>query len=264
MVDARGTSITSFYGEPKRIVSLVPSQTELLFDLGLDNAVVGVTKFCVHPADRVKTKRRIGGTKNLNLEAIKELKPDLILANKEENVQEQIETLARLFPVWVTDVSNVPDALVMIETIGTLTNCRRAAAAINEQINAGFDELQKLPCQSPLRVCYLIWKDPYLTVGGDTFIHDMIQRAGFENSFGSTTRYPEVTIAQLQTAGCDALLLSSEPYPFAGKHIAFFQELLPQTKIRLVDGEVFSWYGSRMQRAPGYFAWLQAAIVAGT
>jgi ABC-type Fe3+-hydroxamate transport system substrate-binding protein len=250
---------------PKRIISLVPSQTELLFDLGLSEEVIGTTKFCVHPEQWFKTKTRVGGTKQLRLEKIKELQPDLIIANKEENVQSQIEELAKDFPVWVSDVNNLNDALAMIESIGEIMCKQPRAKEITEQIKKGFSDLSLSAFKRRTGgTCYLIWKDPYMTVGGDTFISDMLSHAGFQNLFQYQTRYPEVTIEQLQTLNCQLLLLSSEPFPFKQKHVDELQPLLPDTKIILVDGEMFSWYGSRLLKAPAYFQQLQNQVLSLT
>ncbi|MEO6254073.1 MAG: helical backbone metal receptor [Ferruginibacter sp.] len=236
---------------PKRIISLVPSQTELLSDLGLDAETIGITKFCVHPQTWFKTKERVGGTKTINFDKLYQLQPDLIIANKEENVKEQVEQLALNYPVWLTDVNNVEDALQMITDIGTLTGKSGPALSLTEKIQKAFTGLALI--DKPVRTAYLIWRKPYMTIGSDTFIHDMLQKCGFQNVFADKTRYPEVSIAQLQTAHCQLLLLSSEPYPFKQKHIDELQSSLPATKIILVDGEFFSWYGSRLLQAPGYF-----------
>lgn len=244
---------------PKRIISLVPSQTELLSDLGLDEEVVGITKFCVHPGHWFKTKTRVGGTKQLHPDKIKQLQPDLIIANKEENVQSQIEELEKDFLVWVSDVNNLNDALKMIEAIGEIVNKPLKAKQITDQIKESFAQLQTT--NHKLQTCYLIWKDPYMTIGNDAFINDMLNRAGFQNIFKDLTRYPEITIEQLQAANCQLLLLSSEPFPFKQKHAVELQSLLPNTKIILVDGEMFSWYGSRLVKAPAYFQQLQNQVL---
>jgi ABC-type Fe3+-hydroxamate transport system substrate-binding protein len=242
---------------PKRIISLVPSQTELLFSLGLETETIGITKFCVHPSSWFKTKERVGGTKTINMDKIDQLQPDLIIANKEENVKDQVEQLALNYPVWLTDVNNLEDALEMITGIGTLTGKRDEALSLIKKIKKAFDTLPKIDPQdalhNPLKTAYLIWRKPYMTIGGDTFIHDMLLACGFENIFAGKTRYPEVSITQLQTANCQLLLLSSEPYPFKQKHIDELSSSLPGTKIILVDGEFFSWYGSRLLNAPEYF-----------
>ena len=236
---------------PKRIVSLVPSITELLFDLDLNDEVVGITKFCVHPESWFKTKTKVGGTKNIKADIIASLQPQLIIANKEENVKEQVEALENIAPVFTTDVTNLVSALQMIELIGEITNRVEQAQSILQKIENEFKEL-KLSGKE-LRVCYLIWKRPYMTVGGDTFINDMLKRCGFENVYKDYSRYPEISISQITTANCDVIMLSSEPYPFKQKHIYELKALLPSAKIILVDGEMFSWYGSRLQFAPAYF-----------
>ncbi|MEP7371799.1 MAG: helical backbone metal receptor [Chitinophagaceae bacterium] len=247
---------------PKRIISLVPSQTELLFDLGLDEEVIAITKFCVHPPEWFYTKRRIGGTKKLHIDIIHQLQPDLIIANKEENVKEQIEELAKDYPVWISDVTDLPTAYEMIEQIGLLTGKYEKAKDIVSTIKADFSQLQY--SRKP-KTCYLIWNDPYMTVGGDTFIHSMMESAGFGNIFKSKQRYPVVTTEDLVAADCELLLLSSEPFPFKQKHIDELKESLniiglPNIKIALVDGEMFSWYGSRLQHAPHYFKELHTLL----
>ncbi len=246
---------------PTRIVSLVPSQTELLAYLGLQDEVVGLTKFCIHPNDWWQTKTRIGGTKNITIQKVKSLQPDLIIANKEENVKEQVEELAGHFPVWVSDVNTLEDAQAMIKGIGTITGKEERSIGLAEKIKSSFKELQ-VANYGPQTCCYLIWKDPYMTIGGDTFINEMLAQAGFDNLFKNSKRYPQITIEQLQTINCQLLLLSSEPYPFQQKHINELQKKLPATKIVLVDGEMFSWYGSRLLYAPDYFQTLQNQIAA--
>jgi ABC-type Fe3+-hydroxamate transport system substrate-binding protein len=236
--------------QPKRIISLVPSQTELLYDLGLGEYVVGITKFCVHPAEWRKTKTIIGGTKNIHQERIKALQPDLIIANKEENVKEQVETLAKEFNVFVTDIATLEGSLQMINDIGILTH---TSAKADEIIHAIKENFSNLTPSKKIKTAYFIWRNPYMTIGGDTFINDMLAKCGFDNIFSSQTRYPAIDINELKEKGCELLLLSSEPYPFKQKHIDELQQVLPETKIMLVDGEMFSWYGSRLIQAPAYF-----------
>jgi ABC-type Fe3+-hydroxamate transport system substrate-binding protein len=245
---------------PGRIISLVPSQTELLYHLGLDKEVIGITKFCIHPKDWFKNKTRVGGTKTANIEKIKSLLPDLIIANKEENVKEQVEALSEIAPVYVSDITKLEDALDMIMQIGKLVNAEERASEIAEGIRVRFEDLetfiltnQPANFSTKLNTAYLIWKDPYMAAGGDTFIHDMLRRCGFNNILSDQQRYPIVSISKLPTLKCDLLLLSSEPYPFKQKHINELQQQLRGTKILLVDGEMFSWYGSRLLQAPAYF-----------
>jgi ABC-type Fe3+-hydroxamate transport system substrate-binding protein len=229
---------------PQRIVSLVPSQTELLYDLGLGDRVVGITKFCVHPSHWQKEKIKIGGTKTVHLQKVLDLKPDLILANKEENDREQVEYLAQYCPTHTTDVKTLADALDMIATVGTLTGTQTAAADLVTRIRAVFDRLPQF--DAPRSAAYLIWRKPYMVAGGDTFIQDMLHYAGFSNVFAHLMRYPECAVQDLVAAAPQYLLLSSEPYPFKDKHIAELQSICPNAVIQLVDGEMFSWYGSRL------------------
>ncbi len=247
---------------PLRIVSLVPSQTELLHYLQLDAETVGITKFCVHPQQWFKNKTRIGGTKTVDIAKVKALNPDLIIANKEENVRDQVEMLADLYPVWLTDVNDLQDAQQMIVDIGRITHRPLQATSLRQSIDEKFASLQKNINElfiatagnaRQLRVCYLIWKDPYMTVGSDSFINDMLQKAGFQNAFATATRYPAVSLQDIELSGCEVVLLSSEPYPFKEKHIQELQAALPATTIALVDGEMFSWYGSRLLLAADYF-----------
>lgn len=237
---------------PQRIVSLVPSQTELLYSLGLEEEVVGITKFCVHPESWFRNKRRVGGTKTVHMDIVAELQPDLILANKEENTKTDIEQLRTLYPVWTSDIQNVPQALEMIRQVGLLTGKTENATALADEVQAGFNQLAA--SSRPLRVAYFIWRNPWMCAGGDTFISDLITRMGWHNVLADVLRYPEVSMEQLKELQPEVLLLSSEPYPFKEKHIAELQEILPHSRIMLVDGEMFSWYGSRMLDALPYLA----------
>jgi len=231
------------------IVSLVPSQTELLSALGLGNRVVGVTRFCVHPPEWRKEKAIIGGTKNPDISRIRDLEPDLIIANKEENEKQHVLALREEFPVYVSDVHDLGSACAMIDDIGELTGTQDVASQIRAEILSGFENLPKV---STGTVLYLIWKDPFLSVGGDTFIHDILSRSGLTNVTGERIRYPEVTEDDIRRMNPDFIFLSSEPYPFKEKHIAEFRQITPKATVMLVDGEMFSWYGSRLRHVPTY------------
>lgn len=241
---------SNFNGPFNRIVSLVPSQTELLFYLGLEDCVIGLTKFCVHPPTLLQTKTIIGGTKDVRLSVIKSLKPDLIIANKEENIKEQVELLSEEFPVFVTDVNDFDAAIQMIKDIGQITNTDNKAVGLVQDIEQNFKAFQ---FQSNIKAAYLIWRTPYMTIGGETFINAMMNLCGFNNVFANKLRYPEVTIEAIKLMDCQVLLLSTEPYPFKQKHADELQIQLPGVKIILVDGEMFSWYGSRLLHAAEYF-----------
>lgn len=241
---------------PKRIISVVPSQTELLYDLGLSEEVIGITKFCIHPETWFQGKERVGGTKKLNLEKIERLKPDLILANKEENEKSDMEALEKIAPVWLSDIVNLPEALEMIRRVGELVNRKERATRMAQAIAAGFEQLAQK--SSGQRVAYAIWKDPWMWAANGTFINDLIERAGWQNVLQDQKRYPEVSLAQLALLRPELIFLSSEPYPFGEKHIPEVAAILPDTKIILVDGEMFSWYGSRLLQAPNYLESLYA------
>lgn len=251
--DQLGNEITINY-PPKRIVSLVPSQTELLFDLGLDEQIVGLTKFCIHPIEKFAAKQKVGGTKKLKIDVIRALKPDLIIGNKEENSRADIELLQQEFAVWMSDIYSLEDAMQTITDIGVLVDRAPEAAYLNHLINAGFNDLQSLALTKGIdkAVAYVIWKDPYMFAGKHTFIDDILRKIGLRNVVVES-RYPELTLVQLETANCQLVLLSSEPYPFKEKHIKEIQLALPNAKVMLVDGEMFSWYGSRLVKAVQYF-----------
>ncbi len=242
---------------PERIVSLVPSQTELLFDLGLENKLVGRTKFCIHPASKVESIKRVGGTKNLNIETIKNLAPDLIIANKEENVFEQINELKSFCPVYTSDIKNMDDAFEMMRHIGAMMNVPQQAESLIQSILHSFSLLNNF---EKIKVVYLIWQNPMMTVGSDTFINQLLEKAGMENVCADKIRYPEISVEEIKSSNADYILLSSEPFPFKEKQLMEFEKIFPTQKIVLVDGEMFSWYGSRMKFAAEYFLQLRKKI----
>lgn len=239
------------FPEPRRIISLVPSITELLVYLGLTDRMIGITKFCVHPPGLRLSKTVIGGTKSIKIENVKKLKPDLIIANKEENVKGQVDELAKDYPVWLTNISSVEDACQMITVIGNLCNCPHATTELVEDIEREFTKL-KTPPVGNIAAAYLIWRNPYMAAGGDTFISNLMQMAGYVNVFADRQRYPIINIQDLLQTGCKCLLLSSEPFPFKSSHADELRNFLPGIDIMLVDGEMFSWYGSRLLQFVSY------------
>ena len=237
---------------PTRIISLVPSQTELLHDLGLSDEVIGITKFCVHPENWFRSKARIGGTKKLDLEKIRSLNPDLIIANKEENTQEEIEILSNEFPVWISDIQSLHDAIEMIQEVGQITNRAERAASISSEIQRSFSNIN--PTYPAKKVLYLIWKSPYMAAGRNTFINEMLEKCGFQNAVNEpSSRYPEISVEQISALNPELIFLSSEPFPFKGKHTEEIIAAFPNSKVLEVDGEYFSWYGSRLKDAAKYF-----------
>ena len=255
VTDARGHDIT-LDGPPRRIVSLVPSQTELLAHLGLDDAVVGITRFCERPEHWRSEKPIVDGTKEVDIDTVRDLDPDLILANHEENTEEDVAALDDIAPVFVTEVKTVEEALQMIRTVGTLTDTSSQTSALAGKIISRFESL---PDFAPLRAVYLIWREPYMTVGADTFIHDVMGWGAFENVYGDQTRYPEVSIDELTERDVDVVLCSSEPFPFhqKDKFTADLKEALSDTPVEVVDGQPFSWYGPRLLETPSYLKTLR-------
>ena len=251
----------SFSSYPKRIISLVPSQTELLFHLGLDKEVVGVTKFCIYPTDWKTRKTIVGGTKNLKINLIKELNPDLIIANKEENDEDSLRKLMPIFPVWISDIKSLEDAFQMILSVGKITNSESTSFTWTEKIKKQFKILSLLPKQ-PRRVAYLIWNNPLMSVNQDTFIHSLLELNQWDNCFkDKLNRYPEITEEELVDSNPEMVFLSSEPFPFKDKHIDRFKQLLPESRVVLVNGEYFSWYGSRLVDSPAYFSSLHKSLL---
>jgi ABC-type Fe3+-hydroxamate transport system substrate-binding protein len=240
---------------PTRIISCIPSTTELLHDLGLEEEVIGITKFCVHPEEWHHSKTRVGGTKNLNLEQIAELKPDLIICDKEENKQDQVEELMQHYNVWVSDANSLEEGLEMIALLGEVTSSTDQAIQLSAKITEGFKQLERSRDNGNIRkAAYLIWREPMMVAGEGTFIGDMMKRCGLVNPFPyGKNGYPEVSADMLQKVNPELVLLSSEPFPFAGKHIPEIQAILPDARVMLVDGQMFSWPGSRMGKAAVYF-----------
>lgn len=240
-----------------RIVSIVPSQTELLFHLGVGSAVVGRTRFCIYPAHSLTNVPVVGGTKNVDVARVAALQPTLILANHEENTRADVEALQAIAPVYVTNVNSLPDALQMILDIGRLVDKTADSELLVQQISQSMAVLS--PPLQARSVAYLIWRNPWMVAAADTFIDAMLSVAGFTNVFAGSTRYPVVAETDWQSVHPDHIFLSSEPYPFQAKHIAELQRLCPQAQILLVNGELFSWYGSRLLQSAAYFTALRQA-----
>lgn len=236
---------------PKRIISLVPSQTELLVDLGLQSSIVGITHFCVHPKGLKEEKTSLGGTKKVNLRKVRDLKPDIILCNKEENTREMVEDLIKIAPVHCSDVASLQDNAELIQMYGALFDKSEEAENLLQKIENALLQLEQMVLNSqPKRVAYFIWNEPMMVAGQGTFINEMLKLNRMINVF-EQDRYPETDIKALKEMEIDEILLSSEPFPFQEKHKKTFSEI--SEKVLLVDGEYFSWYGSRVLKAIQYF-----------
>ncbi len=227
----------------QKIVSLVPSLTELIIEFGLKSALAGRTRFCVEPADEVEDIPIVGGTKNPRLDKIEEIDPDLVIANKEENRKEDITYLRRLTDVELTDIRSVEDAMITIHQLGAKLGVSEQAKQLNGKINT---LIEQRPDEKPLQTIYLIWREPWMSVGHDTYIHDVMQQWNLTNAAGYAKRYPTLSIKEMQNLQPELILLSSEPFPFKEKHIDEITPHFPDARILTVDGRWFSWYGSRM------------------
>lgn len=229
-----------------RIISLVPSLTELIIDLGLKNQLIGRTRFCVHPKKEVEDIPIVGGTKNPRVDKIIDAHPDIIIANKEENRKQDIQRLQDEHKVEVTDISTIEEALFTIYRLGKILGVTDAAENLIQKVN---DRLEKRPDEPPLRTAYFIWKDPWMTIGNDTYIHDVLDHWKLHNVFEGQTRYPKIPLEKLADYHPELILLSSEPYPFKENHISEVQQACPNARVLLTEGEWFSWYGSHMLHA---------------
>lgn len=259
--DPLGTT-HQFESAPKRIISLVPSQTELLYDLGLEDSIVGITKFCVHPVHFKSTKQIIGGTKQVKVDKIRALQPDIIIANKEENTLEMVEKLRQICPVWVTNIVTVEDNLQMISDFGQLFNKRTEAHKWIEKLNYAYQDFQLFIKDKPVRkVAYFIWANPYMVAGKDTFINEILHLNHFQNIYIDKGRYPAIELKRIRLEGDpDLVFLSSEPFPFKDEHAFEIGRFTHHAKTLFVDGEYFSWYGSRLLKAFDYFKQLHQKL----
>ena len=253
----------SFKNTPSRIISLVPSQTELLYDLGLEASLVGITKFCIHPIHLKSKIKQVGGTKNVNFEKIIALKPDIIICNKEENTLEMVEKLSTICPVLVTNIATIADTLYMIDCFGKLFQQQKMAQKWIDEINIASEDFRSFISNFPIRkVVYLIWKNPYMVAGSGTFINEMLRINNFKNIYGDQERYPEIDPDKITRNGVpDYIFLSSEPYPFKAKDLLEIEKFSGTAKIIFVDGELFSWYGTRILKAFEYFKNLHLKIL---
>lgn len=243
---------------PKRIVSLVPSQTELLVHLGLESSIAGITKFCVHPKHLRMSKKVVGGTKQIHIDKIKSLQPDIILCNKEENTKEIIESLEGIAPIHISDINNLQDCYELITMYGDILSVENEAAKLISNIHIEREAFQlQFSTKKNLKVAYFIWKDPWMVVASDSFIDVMLNEAGFINVFKNEKRYPEINLENSTLKDADMIFLSSEPFPFKENHVLELASHFPEKKVKIVDGELFSWYGSRLLKSFNYFVKLQ-------
>jgi ABC-type Fe3+-hydroxamate transport system substrate-binding protein len=263
--DASG-AVVALAGPPRRLVSLVPSITETLCALGLADALVGVSAYCCEPRPALRGKPRVGGQKDPDLDRIAALAPDLVVANLEENRREDVETLReRGTPVWVTYPRTVAEGIAMIRELGAVTATEARAA----ELAAPLEALHARVCAATarrraVRVFYPIWRQPWMTVSADTYIHDMLRVCGGFNVFGDAApRYPTTSLDEMAARRPDVILLPDEPYRFRRAHLAelaCYRDVpaVAAGRLHLVDGKPFCWYGPRIGEAlrtiPGLLA----------
>ena len=239
---------------PTRIVSLVPSQTELLVDLALEDAIVGITKFCVHPVHLKADKTIVGGTKQVHYNKIRALQPDIILCNKEENTKEMIEELEKIATVHISDINTIEDALELISLYGTLFSKEKEANAIIKGITEKKLDFDQFIEDKPKKtVAYFIWKQPWMVAAKSNFIDELLRLNGFENYYDNLERYPKVKLNKSKPESAQLVLLSTEPFPFNESHVENIRTYFPNATVLVVDGEMFSWYGSRLLKVFDYF-----------
>ncbi len=249
---------------PNRIVSLVPSLTELLHDMGMERQVVGITKYCVHPPHYKLTKTVVGGTKKVKYDVIKELNPDFILCSKEENTPEMVAALEKIAPVYVSDVNSFADALALIKQLGLVFDRRTQSQHIIDKITYRFQEFQQGIKETRIKkVAYFIWANPWMVAASHTFIDDMLRICRFENAYAKLERYPEIKIKRMRIiANPEILFFSSEPHSFTDEEV--YEVLRSNKKVLTiyVDGQYFSWYGSRLIKAFDHFQQIHDKIAA--
>ena len=256
LLDAAGRAHVSATADA-RILSLVPSLTELLFDLGLGASVVGRTNFCVHPKDRVGTVASVGGTKQIDFEKVASLNPTHALVNIDENPKEMADALSAMgIEVVVTHPLRVTDNRDLFRLIGGLFGAEERAAALTREFDAAFAEMQAGNWPER-RVLYLIWRKPWMSIAPDTYIADALARAGLRAlQHAGGARYPEVALGEKLLDEVDLVLFSTEPFPFKAKHLVAFRAAFPahRAKAHLIDAEMVSWYGSRAVPGLRYLA----------
>ena len=254
-VDASGVALR-LAAPPRRIVSLIPSTTELLCALGLAEALVGVTVYCVEPRDVVRGKARVGGEKDPDLAAIRALAPDLVVANVEENRREDVDALrAAGLAVWVTYPRTVAEGLAMIRELGEVTGAREGARVLLDTLEPLYAAVRaRTAARPPVSVFYPIWREPWMTIGADTYVHDLLATCGGANVFADRTRYPTTTLEEVAARRPEVILLPDEPFRFRRVHLRDFDAYpavpaVRDGRVHLVDGKPFSWHGPRLADA---------------
>lgn len=242
---------------PKTLISGTPSLTETFIHCCPPHSVLARTKFCTHPRKIVTSIPKIGGTKHLHINRIIDLNPDIVILNKEENTYEDYLKISKYIPVYVSDIVDTHSLICFLNDMADIFKLNSFSNLCFE-INRNRSATRAY--EDKKRVAYLIWSNPYMTVGGDTFINHMLEEAGFINIFRYINRYPEVTWNEILGHHPDFIFLSSEPFPFSQKHIDKLDVNYNTDQIKIVDGEMFSWYGIRNLKAYEYFKKLHKSL----
>lgn len=247
---------------PKRIISLVPSQTELLCDLALENQLIGITQFCKHPYHLKSTKTIVGGTKKVDYDKIKALNPDFILCNKEENAYDMLPELEKIAPTYFSDINTLNQSIDFILHLGSILNRRTEADNLTHKIEFNLADFQQFMKDKPTRkVAYFIWAKPWMVAANETYINEMLKLNKFENIYTDISRYPKVEVNRIRYEGDpDVVILSSEPFPFKDEHALEIATYTNRSITVFGDGEMFSWPGSRTLLAFDYFKKLQKKL----
>lgn len=249
VIDHLGREVTYTF-PPRKIISFQPAITETMYHLHLENEIVGRTRFCIYPKDKIEKAVNVGGTKDFKLDRIHDLKPDLIICEKEENTREMVEELEKHYPVYCFEVQTVDEALQMLIDLGDITDRKKEANQLRNDIISSFKTLPQL--FSGKTAAYVIWQNPYMVVGKDTYINSVLTSIGLTNPFTEKEgRYPEVTVDDFRNEELDYIFLASEPYPFRDEHVKQFNEINDKANTQLIDGEMF-WYGVKMLEAVPY------------
>src|SRR5690625_675706 len=235
ITDHLGRTVEYSY-PPKRIISIVPGITDNLYSLNLENEIVGRTRYCIYPKDKVQQAKTIGGTKRVKADQIRELEPDLIIAEKEENTKEIVEILEKEFPVYVCELQSVQDTYKIIKDLGEVTDREPEAEKLQAEIKAAFNSL---PSGQGKKFAYVIWQNPYMVAGANTYITSLMEKMEFVNAFSEYEgRYPTVTEDDFRNTELDYIFLATEPFPFQEKHIKEFSEQYPEVTVMSLDGEI--------------------------
>ena len=236
---------------PKRIVSLCPSITETLCELGLSDKIIACTDYCIHPIDKVKNINKIGGPKNFSEEKILKLSPDIIFAVKEENDANKIINISKKITTYVFDINSIKEGIELIKALGNIFEIQNIANVFIEKILEGYKNLPKV--NSNIQCLYLVWKNPYIAVGSGSFIDSVLNKLNLRNCLrNSEKKYPKINLNNFEN-NFDLIILPSEPYRFSNKDIEELENVFPEKVIIKVDGEMFSWYGTHQLKSISYF-----------